>query len=76
MSKFDKVVSGGKTYEGKSMKLGGGGRFAKMENALEENGYSKESAGAITASHGRKMYGKKKMASMSKAGMKRAKGTK
>ena len=32
------------------MKLGGGGRFQKMEKGLEKKGYSEESAKAITTS--------------------------
>lgn len=59
----------------KSDRLGGGGRFAKMKGALEREGKSAESAGAIAASAGRKKYGKKKMARMSAAGRRRkAKG--
>jgi hypothetical protein len=57
----------------KSMKLGGGGRFQKMENALKKKGYSEESAGAITASAGRKKYGKSKFQKMAAAGRRRAK---
>lgn len=56
----------------KSIKLGGGGRFKKMESALEKKGYSEESAKAITASQGIKKYGKAKMSSMATAGKKRA----
>jgi len=56
----------------KSMKLGGGGRFKKMESALEKKGYSEESAKAITAAHGIKKYGKTKMSEMAAAGKKRA----
>ncbi len=56
----------------KSMKLGGGGRFKKLEGKLEKKGYSKDSAGAIAASVGRKAYGNKAMAKMSAAGRKRA----
>jgi hypothetical protein len=52
----------------KSMKLGGGGRFAKMEKAVEKEGYSKESAGAITAAAGRKKLGNEKMNKLAKAG--------
>jgi len=54
------------------MKLGGGGRFAKMEGALEKKGYSKESAGAITASAGRKKLGNEKMSKLAATGKKRA----
>jgi hypothetical protein len=55
----------------KSMKLGGGGRFQKMEKGLERKGYSEGSAKAITASHGIKTLGQKKMTSLAKAGRKR-----
>jgi hypothetical protein len=54
----------------KSMKLGGGGRFEKLEGKLEGK-YGKKRAGAIAASIGRKKYGKKKMAKMSAKGRKR-----
>ena len=43
----------------KSMKLGGGGRFAKL---------AKETSPAIAAAIGRKKYGNKKMASMAAKG--------
>jgi hypothetical protein len=56
----------------KSMKLGGGGRFQKMESALERKGYSEESAKAITASAGRKSLGDAKMNKLAAAGRKRA----
>ena len=55
----------------KSMKPGGGGRFEKLEGHIEKEGYSKESAGAIAASIGRKKYGPTKMAQLSAAGRKR-----
>lgn len=56
----------------KSMKPGGGGRFAKMTGALERKGYSAGSAKAIAASAGRKKYGKAKFQKMASAGKKRA----
>ena len=67
-----------KTYKGKSMKLGGGGRFAKLEDEVskgyEKKGMSKEKAekigGAVAAVKGREKYGAKKMASMAKKGKK------
>lgn len=59
-----------KTFKGKSMALGGGGRFAKGVASLEAKGKSKESAGAIMAAAGRAKYGAKKMAAMSAAGKK------
>lgn len=48
----------------KSMKLGGGGRFAAFKKHVEGEGYSPEVAGAIAASAGRKKYGSKKMNEM------------
>lgn len=56
----------------KSMKLGGGGRFEKMEKGLERKGYSEESAKKIAAAAGIKKYGEKKMSKMATAGKKRA----
>lgn len=56
----------------KSMKLGGGGRFQKMEEALEKKGYSEDSAKRITAAAGRAKYGDKKMQSMAAKGRKRS----
>lgn len=53
-----------KTYKGKSMKAGGGGRFAKMVDKLESEGKSAEDAKKISAWAGIKKYGKKKMAKM------------
>lgn len=61
-----------KTYKGKSMRPGGGGKFAKMVDALKKKGKSAESAKAIAAAAGRKKYGAKKMAKFSAAGRKRA----
>jgi hypothetical protein len=55
----------------KSMKLGGGGRFAKLTRKLESKGKSAGAAKAIAASIGRKKYGAKKMAKMAAAGRKR-----
>jgi len=56
----------------KSMRPGGGGRFAKLSKDLQKKGHSKESARRIAASIGRKKYGKKKMAKWSAQGRKRA----
>lgn len=55
----------------KSMKLGGGGRFAKGKAALERKGESAYEAGAVMGMAGRKRYGAAKMAKMSAAGRKR-----
>lgn len=62
------------TYKGKSLKPGGGGRFAKMVDAITATGKSVKSAEAIAASKGRKKYGTKTMTAWAKAGKKRAKG--
>lgn len=57
----------------KSMKPGGGGRFAKMASAIErKEGVSKERADAIASAAGRKKYGAGRMASMAAADRKRA----
>jgi hypothetical protein len=61
-----------KTYKGKSLRKGGGGKFAKMEDALMAKGMSKESAESIAAAAGRKKYGAKEFAKMSATGRKRA----
>ena len=52
----------------KSMKLGGGGRFASFKEKLEKEGYGDKSAGAIAANAGRKKYGKKKFQKLSHRG--------
>lgn len=55
----------------KSMKLGGGGRFEKLEGELgKEKGI--KNPGALAGSIGRKKYGAGKMASMAAKGRKRA----
>ena len=61
-----------KKYKGKSLKPGGGGKFAKMVDALKKKGKSTASAKAIAATVGRKKYGAKKMANWAAAGRKRA----
>ena len=50
----------------KSMKLGGGGRFAKLKSHLASQGA--ENPGALAGWIGRKKYGSKKMAAMSAKG--------
>ena len=57
-----------KTYKGKSLKPGGGGKFAKLVDKLKAKGKSASSAKAIAASVGRKKYGAKKMAKFSAEG--------
>jgi len=48
----------------KSMKLGGGGRFQKLEASLAQKPGIRNPT-AVAASIGRKKYGAKKMASLS-----------
>lgn len=60
-----------KTYKGKSMRLGGGGRFAKFVDSLKKSGKSEEQARAIAYGAGVKKYGKEKMKKMAAAGKKR-----
>lgn len=55
---------------GKSMKLGGGGRFAKIRAKAAAMGA--RDPDAVAAAVGRKKYGAKKMATMAAAGRKRA----
>lgn len=55
----------------KSMKPGGGGRFAALKAGLAGK-YGSDRAGAIAASIGRKKYGRKKMARMAAAGRRKA----
>ena len=55
----------------KSMKLGGGGRFAKLKGSLAKRGA--KNPGGLAAYIARKKYGAHKMAKMSAAGRKRAK---
>ena len=52
------------------MKLGMGGRFAKLKGQLAKKGV--KDPAALAASIGRKKYGAKKMASMAAKGRKRA----
>lgn len=54
---------------GKSMKPGGGGRFAKMEKSLKGK---VENPAAVAAAIGRKKYGKEKFQQMAAKGRKRA----
>lgn len=61
-----------KEMGGKSMKLGGGGRFAKLVGKLRGQGKSAASAKAIAASVGRKKYGNKKFASLAAKARKKA----
>lgn len=62
-----------KTYKGKSLKLGGGGRFQRLKDELMAEGKSAESAEAIAAAVGRKRYGKKRFQAMAAKGRKKGK---
>lgn len=61
-----------KTYQGKSLKKGGGGKFEKMKDAIMATGKSEKAAKAITASAGRKKYGKDEFQKMASTGRKRS----
>lgn len=52
----------------KSMKLGGGGRFAKGAAAIEEKGEPASEAKAVMAIAGRKKYGAGAMSRMAAKG--------
>ncbi len=54
----------------KSMRLGGGGRFAAVERSAAASGA--KNPAAVAASAGMKKYGKAKMQKMAQAGRKRA----
>lgn len=56
-----------------AMRLGMGGRFKKMQGAIERENpaMSPERAAAITAAAGRKKYGKQKFQDMAAAGRSR-----
>ena len=62
----------------KSMKVGGGGRFAAVERSIEASNRKKgrkkmRDPGAVAAAIGRKKYGNAKFQKMAAAGRKRAK---
>jgi hypothetical protein len=59
------------TYKGKSLKPGGGGRFARLVDRLRARGYSEKRARAIAATIGRRKYGSKQMAQWAAQGRKR-----
>ena len=59
------------TYKGKSLRPGGGGRFARLVDRLKARGLSEKRARAVAASVGRRKYGAKQMAAWAAAGRKR-----
>lgn len=63
-----------KTYKGKSMKKGGGGKFQKMVDSIMRGhpDMTEEHAKAIAAMMGRKKYGKSDFQHMAAVGKKRA----
>lgn len=67
--KMNDIITKG-SYEGKSNKLGGGGRFAQVEAKAKASGAS--DPGAVAAAIGRKKYGASKMAEMAIKGKKDA----
>lgn len=69
---YDSTTNTTRKMGKKSMRAGGGGRFARLKGKLESEGKSAESAGAIAASAGRKKYGAAQMSKWSAAGRKRA----
>jgi len=60
------------TYKGKSLRPGGGGRFARLVDQLRARGMSEKRARAVAASVGRRKYGAKQMATWAAQGRKRA----
>ena len=67
-TKKKKSKSKPKTYKGKSLKPGGGGRFARLKDKLKGK---VKNPGAVAAKIGRKKYGKKKFQQMASTGRKR-----
>lgn len=61
------------TYKGKSLELGGGGRFARLVDQLIRRGLAAKRARAIAAAIGRKRYGARRMAAFAAAGRRRKK---
>jgi hypothetical protein len=60
-----------KKYKGKSLKPGGGGRFARLEDVFEKQGV--KDPGALAASLGRRRYGNEQMNKWAMLGKKRNK---
>lgn len=66
------AIKKAKTYHGKSLKLGMGGQFAKLQDSIIKEGKTPQAAAAITASIGIKKLGQAKMSKLATAGKKRA----
>lgn len=57
----------------RSMRVGGGARFASLKRKIaSRGGYGKRVAGAIAAKIGRKKYGKRRFQKMASRGKRRA----
>lgn len=69
---YEKAISKS-TYEGKSMKPGGGGRFAKGVSEIEAKGTPEKEAKSIMAIKGREKFGQAKMSKWSAEGKARVK---
>jgi len=59
-----------RTYRNKSLRKGGGGRFARLEDVFSKQGV--KDPAALAAVLGRKRYGQEQMTKWSVAGRKRA----
>lgn len=66
---ISEVNMAAKTYKGKSLSKGGGGRFARLSDKLKRKGVNNPDA--LAASIGRKKYGKNQFQKMAAAGKKR-----
>ena len=58
-----------KSYRGKSLRKGGGGRFARLSDKLERQGI--KNPDALAAALGRKKYGKEEFQEMAAKGLRR-----
>jgi len=67
-----KSKSAPKTFKGKPMVLGGGGKFAKGVSDIMGKGMSKVEAAAIMANAGAKKYGQAKMTVLAAKGKAKA----
>jgi len=60
-----------KKYKGKSLRAGGGGRFAKTRDAIARSGTASDPS-AVAAAIGRRKYGATRFAKFSAQGRRRA----
>lgn len=73
MASHKHAVSNSSEHHRKRPPLGTGQRFHSLQSHIQSEGYSKEAAGAIAASAGRKAHGAHKMAELSAHGRRRHK---